>query len=622
MATKYWISSGDRLKIPHHTSPARKDWDKAYKNLLVEVFGRGDPTRLRPVTIPVDEKFLGHVVKEYVGGSRNRVPLYTRMLAGGDRLPPLVVRRYGDVWHVTDGNARMTAAIRNGNIKTLKAYEVVDPPTAQPPKPPKLKKTTPDHPGYQEVHPEAFEQQIAKVPDQSTLTNPRDYTNVRTFLALDGKSGYGLRPHPTNPKHTELISVFSLEKGHGNHAVQHALKNGATYLDAFEGYLPGWYQKHGFKTHRREPNYYGANLPGVVFMSTTGEDPDLPANTNSLTPAGTESINPDMTKSEPKEHPVFAGGTFGLMSADAPKGKVLIPGGHEALARVLNQMGLQAEATVGKYEVPEASYIIHNPTVDQMQHLGKMFGQESVIHSENGVHKLIYTNGEKTGKYVQNQPEEPITRFETAPEDFFTHVPGHGHFRINFDWNQLHDLAPVAKSEFDPSEPIEGEVVDLRTDYEKTVTKSDSTFKLNPRAYYHVTDRQSAHEIMQHGFFGGYGDVGYGAYFWNNPEYAHAWGGTGSYNNNLSDSVILEIKDHAPISAMHGFHPDWEDERDKYENMSYVPMDENNDEATWRPSSIKIYHDPKAQSTSPKARPKLPKSSIKPKQPPIKKPIR
>jgi hypothetical protein len=470
---KHWISKGDGLKIPHHTDPARKDWDKAYKNLLVNAFGNGDPTRLRPVTIPVLESNLGHYVREQEGyGGRNRVPLYTRMLAGGDRVPPIVVQKNGLGWRVVDGNARMTAALKNG-VTHLKGYEMVDP---------SEKKLTP----------------------------------------------------PTKP-------------GKGR----------------------------------------------------------------------------SMKKTEPKEHPIFAGGTFGLMSGEKPmKGATTVDGGHDALGHVLNQMGLHAEPTGGRYEEPERSYIIHNPTVDQMQRLGRMFGQESVIHSENGVHKLIYTNGEKTGKFVQNQPEEPITRFETAPEDFFTHVPGHGHFRINFNWNQLHDLAPVAKSEFDPSEPIEGEVVDLRTDYEKTVTKSDSTFKLNPRAYYHVTDRQSAHEIMQHGFFGGYGDVGYGAYFWNNPEYAHAWGGTGSYNNNLSDSVILEIKDHAPISAMHGFHPDWEDERDKYENMSYVPMDENNDEATWRPSSIKIYHDPKAQSTSPKARPKLPKSSIKPKQPPIKKPIR
>jgi GNAT superfamily N-acetyltransferase len=49
------------------------------------------------------------------------------MLAGGDKLPPAVVRRNGIGWHVVDGNHRLEAALKRG-LKEMDAYELVDPP--------------------------------------------------------------------------------------------------------------------------------------------------------------------------------------------------------------------------------------------------------------------------------------------------------------------------------------------------------------------------------------------------------------------------------------------------------------------------------------------------------------
>jgi len=158
------------------------------------------------------------------------------------------------------------------------------------------------------------------------------------------------------------------------------------------------------------------------------------------------------------KHPIFSGATFGLMSGEKPLFQPQLHGGHEALGQALQRMGLRFDETQGKYKEPERSYIIYNPTVEQMKHLGKLFGQESVVHSENGQHKLIYTNGPDEGKYNPAQSQNPVEHFEQPPEDFYTAIPYHGYARINFDFNQTHPLEPVqpaatvgmAKKEYTP----------------------------------------------------------------------------------------------------------------------------------------------------------------------------
>lgn len=126
-------------------------------------------------------------------------------------------------------------------------------------------------PSYHEVHPHEFETAISKHPNQASLDSPRDYTNKRTFLAADGSSGYALKPDG------ELNHVFSLKPGHGAHAVQHALQNGARHLSAFDGKLPQYYSQFGFKEYRREKNWTPGQ-PDVVFMQMQKAEPEHPTN--------------------------------------------------------------------------------------------------------------------------------------------------------------------------------------------------------------------------------------------------------------------------------------------------------------------------------------------------------
>lgn len=149
-------------------------------------------------------------------------------------------------------------------------------------------------------------------------------------------------------------------------------------------------------------------------------------------------------------HPVFAGHTFGIMSAENPRFPVKVKGESKALESHLDKMGLRYERTVGQYDSPENSYIIHGPTVDQMHHLGHLFGQESVIHSQGGQHRLHYTHGPSAGHFVGHHAETPISYFKNRPSNFWTAMPGDtGFFRLNLDpeW-KLQQHQPAVKSEF------------------------------------------------------------------------------------------------------------------------------------------------------------------------------
>jgi len=113
-------------------------------------------------------------------------------------------------------------------------------------------------PQYAPASPENFESAISGA-DQSQLENPRDYSNKRLWLAHDGNSGYGITHDG------ELVNVFALIRGHGSHAVKHAITQGATHLSAFDGHLPGFYSRFGFQEAAREPNWT-AGGPDVVKM--------------------------------------------------------------------------------------------------------------------------------------------------------------------------------------------------------------------------------------------------------------------------------------------------------------------------------------------------------------------
>lgn len=138
-----------------------------------------------------------------------------------------------------------------------------------------------------------------------------------------------------------------------------------------------------------------------------------------------------------KEHPLLSGSTtVGMVSGEAPRFQANATG-HAAMGKAIQELGLKAQERDGFYGGPEKSYMVYGPTREQMYHLGKHFGQESVVYSQGGKHELLYTNGANAGKFHPGLDHE---WFQKPPEDYYTHMPEHGgYLRLNFDYDRLHD---------------------------------------------------------------------------------------------------------------------------------------------------------------------------------------
>lgn len=88
----------------------------------------------------------------------------------------------------------------------------------------------------------------------------RPFDDTLYVVTVDGHSGYAVRDTG------ELVYVFSTVKGRGDHLIARAVRDGATHLDCFDGYLVRLYSSHGFHETRREENWAPGG-PDVVYMS-------------------------------------------------------------------------------------------------------------------------------------------------------------------------------------------------------------------------------------------------------------------------------------------------------------------------------------------------------------------
>ena len=136
---------------------------------------------------------------------------------------------------------------------------------------------------------------------------------------------------------------------------------------------------------------------------------------------------------------VLFSNNFAIMTAENPMHPVAVQGGNAVLEKELASKKLKFHKIKGKYGGnSENSYLIENPNHDVIIDLGKKFGQDSVIVSKNGHHKMVYTNGPDTGKHHLGNS---IETFDKEPQDYFSTGMDKGkpfHFSINFDMDTKH----------------------------------------------------------------------------------------------------------------------------------------------------------------------------------------
>lgn len=124
-----WKAS-DGMTIPKGSGPDRQAWDEKYKQAVADRYAGGDVSKLVPVQVPVSEHAATHHVPLPTSPAsklqpRYRVPMYQKMLAAGDQLPPVFVEQSRPgVFRIIDGNARLTAALLHGKTTHLQGFEL------------------------------------------------------------------------------------------------------------------------------------------------------------------------------------------------------------------------------------------------------------------------------------------------------------------------------------------------------------------------------------------------------------------------------------------------------------------------------------------------------------------
>ena len=100
----------------------------------------------------------------------------------------------------------------------------------------------------------------------------------------------------------------------------------------------------------------------------------------------------------------------------------------------------------------------------------------------------------------------------------------------------------------------------------------------NGPRYYHVTTREAADDILANGFLPGWGDVGFGVYFYGSPESARAYAARGGWDKSLlgEHAVILGVED-ARIRKILNHELDAAWDKSKYSDMYVLDVDEADD---------------------------------------------
>lgn len=161
-------------------------------------------------------------------------------------------------------------------------------------------------------------------------------------------------------------------------------------------------------------------------------------------PAAAEAEAAVEAQPEASEHPALVEkdgmpvARFGVVTADAPKYPSV--GKNPELEAELKARGHNYEPVVGRYdnpEVPEHGFLIHGISPEEIADLGHRYGQESVIHTDGGRNKLIYTNGPEAGKFVAGRGWDHAPS-DVAPKQLYSTVlhngkPRHFSLGLNFD---------------------------------------------------------------------------------------------------------------------------------------------------------------------------------------------
>lgn len=113
---------------------------------------------------------------------------------------------------------------------------------------------------------------------------------------------------------------------------------------------------------------------------------------------------------------------------------------------------------------------------------------------------------------------------------------------------------------------------------------------MSEASFWHVTSRENAAAIEAEGFLGGWGDAGFGLYAFDDEGAARDYAARGGWDGECSDPVLIRFAVAPDEMEVVIPHPEWPDP-ETYEHVVWYPMDPDDEEAVWRPKTMRILDD-------------------------------
>jgi len=114
---------------------------------------------------------------------------------------------------------------------------------------------------------------------------------------------------------------------------------------------------------------------------------------------------------------------------------------------------------------------------------------------------------------------------------------------------------------------------------------AELTESIDNTTVYHVTERSAAKQILKSGFLPGWGDLGYGVYFFGTIESAEEYATDGGWDGRLKSPTILAVRD-ARIQQVTAadMDPSWDP--NYYGDMWWVQLEDTGDDDYWVPQFV------------------------------------
>lgn len=111
---------------------------------------------------------------------------------------------------------------------------------------------------------------------------------------------------------------------------------------------------------------------------------------------------------------------------------------YKRLEQDLKDKGYKYSKVKGHYGGEEDSFMVHHAKPEHMNELGMKYNQDSVIHSEQGKHKMHFTTGENSGMHHKGEGHQEVPDAKDYYSVINTSDGQQKKFSLNFDFGKHH----------------------------------------------------------------------------------------------------------------------------------------------------------------------------------------